>query len=152
ISPFEAQGPPIDSLFPEFSYLTISGDSVDLKLLKEKVVVINIWFVGCKGCKQEEPYLKKITESHQDDSEVVFLGFCMSKPDKIIKYLEKNGEIGYQNISLSRDEVLERFDVVMSPTHFVIKAGVLKAKYTGPIMPETKSLEWLSAEINKWKN
>ena len=147
----EPQGPPDNSTFPQFDYLTIDGDSISSEDLTDKIVIVNIWFVGCTGCKQEEPYLRKVTEQFQNDDEIVFLGFCMTKPDRIKRYLEKNGEIGYKNISLNRDEVKEKYSVVMSPTHFLIKNGVLMAKHTGPIVPG-QTLEWFEEEIKKLKN
>jgi len=57
---FESQGPPDNSSFPQFDYATIDGDSVSSKDLADKIVIVNIWFVGCSGCKQEEPYLRKV--------------------------------------------------------------------------------------------
>lgn len=148
---FEAQGPADNSIFPQFDYMTIDGDSISSEELKDKIVIVNIWFVGCTGCKQEEPYLRKITQQYQDDEAIVFLGFCMTKPDRINRYLEKNGEIGYKNISLSREEVEQKYKARMSPTHFLIKNGVLMAKYTGPIVPG-KTLEWFEEEIKKLRN
>ncbi|MFN4000478.1 TlpA family protein disulfide reductase [Algoriphagus sp.] len=148
----EPQGPPDNSIFPQFDYVTIDGDSISSKDLADKIVIINIWFVGCTGCKQEEPYLRKVTQKYQDDDDIVFLGFCMTKPDRIRRYLEKNGEIGYQNISLSRDEVEKKYSIRMSPTHFLIKNGVLVAKLTGPITPELKTLDWFEEQIRKLKN
>lgn len=148
----EPQGPPENSIFPKFSYETIDGVSISSENLKNKIVVVNIWFVGCKGCKQEEPYLKKVTEYYEGDDDVIFLGLCMSKPDRINEYLEKNGEIGYSNISIDRKEVEENYKVRMSPTHFLIKNGVLMVKYTGPITPAGNKLQWFSEEIQKLKN
>jgi thiol-disulfide isomerase/thioredoxin len=146
------QGPPNNSFFPDFKYVSIDGDSINSSDLEDKIVIVNIWFVGCKGCKQEEPYLRKVTEEYQGDEEVVFLGFCMSKPERIKNYLEQNGEIGYTNISLSREEVEKKYKVKSSPTHFFIKNGVLINKYTGPIVAQNKSLSWFQEEIRKLKN
>lgn len=147
----EPQGPPDNSTFPQFDYVTIDGDSINSENLADKIVIVNIWFVGCTGCKQEEPYLRKVTQHYQDDEDIVFLGFCMTKPDRIKRYLERNGEIGYKNISMNRDEVEKKYSVRLSPTHFLIKNGVLMAKLTGPITPELKTLEWFEKEIRKLK-
>lgn len=148
----EPQGPSDNSIFPEFDYVTINGDSIRSEDLADKIVIVNIWFVGCSGCKQEEPYLRKVTELYQNDEDIVFLGFCMTKPERIKRYLEKNGEIGYTNISLGREEVKEKYGVVLSPTHFLIKNGILMAKLTAPIIPELKTLDWFEDEIRKLKN
>ena len=151
-SGFDPQGPRDNSIFPEFDYVTVDGDSISSDELADKIVVVDIWFVGCSGCRQEEPYLKKVTESYQGNENIVFLGFCMSSPDKIKRYHEKFGEIGYTNVSLSREEVEETYGVRLLPTHFFIKNGVLQSKYTGPIIPEKKSLQWFEEEIRKLEN
>lgn len=144
------QGPEVGGIFPDFEYETLEGEKVDLASLSDKVIVINTWFVGCSGCKAEEPYLTKLTEQYKDNPNVVFLAFAMSSPNKIQRYLEKNGDYGYQQVSLSRKEMLDKYTVVISPSHFIIKDGVLIAKYIGsPMIPNYSNLELFKEEIKK---
>ncbi|WP_373496157.1 peroxiredoxin family protein [Aquiflexum sp.] len=144
------QGPEIEEVFPDFDYVTLAGNQVSLSSFSDKVVVINVWFVGCTGCKQEEPTLKKITDKYKDRDDVVFLAFAMSNPNKIEKYLQKNGDYGYQQISLTRQEVKEKFGVIISPSHFVIKDGILLSKFIGtPLIPYTSGLDLFQEGIGK---
>ncbi|MCH7411382.1 TlpA family protein disulfide reductase [Belliella sp. DSM 111904] len=143
------QGPEVGEKFPDFNLVTIDGDEISLAQMKEKVVVLNGWFVGCTGCKQEEPYLKEITKQFMGSNQVVFVGLAMSSPNRIRNYLSKRGDYGYLQVSVSRKEMEENFDIILSPSHFIIKNGVLIAKYTGPLVSIVPEYEWFKEEIAK---
>ncbi|MCH7398766.1 redoxin domain-containing protein [Belliella sp. DSM 107340] len=146
----EDQGPEVGSMFPDFEYETLDGEKVALGSYSDKVVVINTWFVGCSGCKVEEPYLAKLTEEYKDNDSVVFIALAMSSPNKIQRYLERNGDYGYLQVSVPRKEILEKYRVVISPSHFIVKDGVLVAKYIGsPMVPHYSNLELFREEIEK---
>jgi peroxiredoxin len=149
----EDQGPEVGSIFPDFEYETLEGEKVNLASLSDKVIVINTWFVGCSGCKAEEPYLAKLTEEYKDNDNVVFIALAMSSPNKIQRYLERNGDYGYHQVSVPRKEILEKYRVVISPSHFIVKNGVLIAKYIGsPMVPHYSNLELFKEEIGKAGN
>ncbi|MTI21691.1 TlpA family protein disulfide reductase [Fulvivirga sp. RKSG066] len=131
----ENQGPDVGEPFPIYNYITLDGDSINSETFTDRTILLNIWFVGCKGCKQEEPTLKELTKQFQDDN-ILFISLCMSKPERIRKYIEKNDDFGYKIISTNRKEVENRYSVVASPTHFLIKNGVLIDKHTGPFSPK----------------
>lgn len=146
----EDQGPQVGGEFPDFLYETLDGVEFDFSSIKGEVVVINIWFVGCTGCKQEEPYLKEVAQKYKHRGDVIFLGFAMSSPSKIRKYLDKNGDYGFHQISLTRKEVKEKFNVVISPSHFIIKDGKLLSKFIGaPLVPHTSALNLFQEELEK---
>ncbi|WP_310100089.1 redoxin domain-containing protein [Algoriphagus sp. 4150] len=69
--------------FPEFEFVDLEGNKTDYKDLKDKLIILNTWFVGCKGCKEEEENLKQLTEEFKDRKDIVFLSFAMSSPQKI---------------------------------------------------------------------
>ena len=47
---------------PQFKSNTISGKEFDLSQIKDTVIVLNFWFIQCKACKPEIPYLNKLLE------------------------------------------------------------------------------------------
>ncbi len=83
---YSPQGPERGSVFPDFNFTDIHGDTIAFHTKKDKVVVINIWFVGCTGCKQEEPQLKRLVSSFETNDEVEFISFCMSNEGRINRY------------------------------------------------------------------
>lgn len=131
------QGPVIGNEFPLMDYLSLDWKVIPVESLKNKTLVINIWYVGCKDCKQEEPFLSKLSAYFKENDEVLFLSYSMSHEDKTRKYIEKYGDFGYQTMLMKREEVENKFNVVTSPTHFIIKNGVLLEKFTYPVANES---------------
>jgi hypothetical protein len=142
------QGPAIGNEFPLMDYLSMDWEVIPVESLKNKTLIINIWYVGCKSCQQEEPFLSKLSAFFKENDEILFLSFSMSHEDKTRKYLEKNGDFGYQTMLMKRDEVENKFSVVTSPTHFVIKNGILIEKFTYPVDHES-IFNWFKQRITE---
>jgi len=143
---FRIQGPTMGKPFPIDTFQTLSGEKIDRDFFIGKTVVLNVWYVGCKGCKQEEPYLKRLTSKFEENEEVYFLGISMSKEVKVRKHFEKNGNFGYETALMERKEVEEKYGVYTSPTHFIVKDGILVEKFTMPIAFE-ELLIWFETRI-----
>ena len=47
---YQESYPLLGRQFSEFKFLTLKGKSISSKKLKDKVVVINAWFLACKPC------------------------------------------------------------------------------------------------------
>ncbi|WP_373492804.1 TlpA family protein disulfide reductase [Aquiflexum sp.] len=131
------QGPAIGNNFPLVDYLSLDWELIPVESLKNKTLVIKIWYVGCKGCKQENPFLSKLTNSLMENDDVLFLSYSMSHEDKTRKYFDKNGDFGYETMLMKKAEVENKFNVATSPTHFIIKNGVLIEKFTYPVADES---------------
>jgi len=141
-----SQGLPIGSKLPEFDYVDIEGNKLEYSELKEKLIVLNTWFVGCTGCKQEEENLKMLTGELKGRDDIVFLSFAMSSPQKIERYFSRRGDFGYKTASLDRKWVKESFNIELSPTHYIIKDGVLVELISMPIS-EPQLLDWYKKRI-----
>ena len=139
-------GLPIGSEFPEFDYIDLDGNKLEYTDIKDKLIVLNSWFVGCSGCKQEEEYLKKLTEDFKDRNNIVFLSFAMSTPQKIERYFSKRGDFGYKTASVDKKWVSENFKIELSPTHYIIKDGILVELISIPIF-SSELLDWYKNRI-----
>ncbi|MEP0711840.1 redoxin domain-containing protein [Algoriphagus sp.] len=115
----------IGSEFPEFEFIDLTGDSLKNDDFENKLIVLNTWFVGCTGCKQEEENLKMLTEEFKDRDDIIFLSFAMSSPQKIERYFAKRGDFGYKTASVDRKWISENLKIELSPTHYIIKDGIL---------------------------
>lgn len=145
------EGPRIGSEFPDISNFEFDGKKFSSEYLKDKLVIINIWFVGCTGCKQEEPFLKKLTEEFAENEEVLFLSLAMSSTQKVERYFSKKGSFGYQTASVDRKWVKENMNIITSPTHFIVKKGVLKEKITLPLA-QKEIISWYKERISYYLN
>ncbi len=139
-------GLPIGTEFPQFDYIDIDGNKLEYSDIKDKLIVLNTWFVGCTGCKQEEEYLIKLTDELKDREDIVFLSFAMSSPPKIERYFAKRGDFGYKTASVDSKWVEENFNIKLSPTHYIIKDGILVELISIPISAP-QLLEWYKSKI-----
>lgn len=85
-----------------------SGKTVDLGLLKGKVIFLNFWATWCPPCIAEMPSINKLYEQYKNDKEVVFI---MVDADndfaKAQKYMDrKNYKMPVYSLSSNIPEVL----------------------------------------------
>ena len=72
----------------ELAGKTLSGEAFDLKQLRGKVVVLDVWASWCAPCRSETPRLKQLWEKHRDDGKIVFVGInCDVQLDPARKYV-----------------------------------------------------------------
>ncbi|WP_157198624.1 TlpA family protein disulfide reductase [Mariniradius saccharolyticus] len=143
---FRTQGPKVGNVFPFGFEKTIEGEQIENTALSNKTVLVKIWFVGCTGCVQEELFLKDVRDSFSGNPEVLFLGICMSSPEKAMRYIKKKSDFGYKTVHLNRKEVEMKYGVVTSPTHFIVKDGIVAEKFTLPVFNK-EIANWLTNRI-----
>lgn len=73
---------------PEFVAQTLDGQTVNLKDLQGKVVVLTFWSTRCAICHAEIPKLNQIVERYKGQ-EVAFLALTMENEAKVNPYLRK---------------------------------------------------------------
>jgi thiol-disulfide isomerase/thioredoxin len=56
---------------PHFTGYKLDGSSVDETFFKDKVILLNFMFIGCRGCMQELPDLAKLEQSGFKDFMIV---------------------------------------------------------------------------------
>lgn len=118
----------------DFSITDIYEKKYSLKELKEKVIVMNFWFVECKPCVMEIPELNKLVEKYSG-KDVVFLGFATNDKPVIENFLKK--QIFNYSIVPSSREVADRYEVNAFPTHIVIDKNSNISFYAMGLNPTT---------------
>ena len=73
---------------PEFTAQTLDGQTVNLKDLQGKVVVLTFWSTKCAICHAEIPKLNHIVERYRGQ-DVAFLALTMENEAKVNPYLQK---------------------------------------------------------------
>jgi peroxiredoxin len=130
-----------------FSVTDINGNKYDLDQLKEKVVVLNFWFAGCKPCIMEMPELNKLVDEFKG-KDVDFLGLSTDSAERIVSFL-KTKEFKY-NLVPECKKIAESYYVQGFPTHVVIdKDSIIKLYESGL---NSNTVENVETEINKQLN
>lgn len=87
----------IGDTVPDFTLTTFEGETIALKDLRGKVVLINFWASWCKPCEEEAADLEAAWRYYQPRGDVIFLGVdYVDTPTKARAYLEKF-DITYPN-------------------------------------------------------
>lgn len=136
---------------PQMKLTALDGKIIDTKDLRGKIVVYNLWFVGCPPCREEIPKLNEIVDEFAG-KDVVFIGMSSSSKADIDNYLKKN-PFKYQVIPNSAALMLTSFGEAASdgslniafPMHIVVnRQGVIQVKQSG-----MKGVEAVRQELRK---
>jgi peroxiredoxin len=140
------------STIPNFVALDMNGNRVELATLRGKVVVINLWFIGCPNCMDEIKQLNQLVDDYKGKSDVVFLGLAASRKDDLQKFLVKN-PFNYTILPNAQMIILAKFGTpdktgeinVPFPMHYVLdRDGRVVVKEQG-----VKGVEAVRNELKK---
>lgn len=127
-------GMDIGSKFPSIELTSLNGQKKDLSKIEDKIIVVNYWFVGCKGCKEEKEFLKVITKYFEGNDLVEFVSITPSKASKVNSYISKSGDFGYPVYLQSGFKGVEKnFNIRSYPHHQIIVNGIIVEKFAIPI-------------------
>lgn len=129
---------------PDFSATDLKGNVIHLTDFKGKLVVINIWGIGCGPCVAEMPELNKLVKQYSNQPNIVFLGITSDKTDRLIKFL-KIRQYDYKVLN-NANNIAEKFNTNSLPVHIVIgKQGEILSRSIGA---RTDITNYLQSIIN----
>ncbi len=132
----------VGALAPAYATLALDGDSVSLAHMRGRVVLLNVWATWCHPCRDEIPELQAIHTRYQARGmELVGVSVDTDGNDGAIREFMKEFKMTYPVWRDPDERVLSQFLVIGVPATFLIdKAGVMRWRKTGPIMPGDTSL------------
>ncbi|MEN0046711.1 MAG: TlpA disulfide reductase family protein [Bacteroidota bacterium] len=68
---------------------TTSGKIYSFDSLDSKVIVLNFWNIGCRGCEMERPFLNQLQKDYQFRDDVIFWSITLNEKEKIEDFLER---------------------------------------------------------------
>ena len=75
---------------PSFTARAMDGSVISMDKLRGKIVVVNLWYVGCEGCVAEIKHLNKLVDEYKGSKDVVFLAPAASTKPQIENFFKKN--------------------------------------------------------------
>jgi len=131
---FRKGGFEIGAQYPKVSLYSLDSTVFNTSDLENKITLINYWFVGCKGCLQEEAFLEEVSEYFSDDNRVQFISITTSPPLEVQAYLEKHGGFGFPIYTLAGFRAAKKeFKVRTFPHSQIVVDGMVVEKFTAPI-------------------
>lgn len=139
----------VDSLLnkqaPDFQVVTLDSITYSLENMKDKVVILNFWFMACYPCVRELPDLNKVVEKYAG-KEVVFLAISVQDKAENLRIFLKRKPFLYKIVAKNK-EIVDKFNVNLFPANLVIdktgKIVFIKVGY------DEKISELLSEAIDK---
>jgi cytochrome c biogenesis protein CcmG/thiol:disulfide interchange protein DsbE len=127
---------------PAYVSQTMSGDSISLASLKDKVVLLNVWATWCHPCRTEIPELKAIQARYGSRGlELVGVSVDAEGNDDGIRDFMKEFDMQYPVWRDPGERVSTQFLVIGVPATFLIdRKGILRWRKTGPIAPNDTAL------------
>lgn len=138
---------------PDFTSMTIDGESISLEKLKDKIVVINFWFTSCAPCIAEMPTLNKLVEEFKE-SDVAFIAFARDNESELNSFLAKR-TFNFKIVA-SANDIVELYCVGIFgwPASIVIdKSGIVRKITSGAFTDEraeTQMFDILHPVIKKY--
>ncbi|MGI8618609.1 MAG: TlpA family protein disulfide reductase [Gemmatimonadaceae bacterium] len=132
----------VGSPVPEYSAVSLSGDSVSLAAQRGKVVILNVWATWCHPCRDEIPELQAIHEKYAARGlELVGVSVDTEGADNVIREFMRDFNMTYPVWRDPGERVSAQFHIVGVPATFLIdREGVLRWRKTGPIQPGDETL------------
>lgn len=123
-----------------FKYITFNNDSINLKNLNGKYVLLDFWETWCGHCIFALPEIQKMQDKYQND--LVVIGITTENKTQVEKLLKKNN-IKYPNIFADK-QILIDYNLQNRPTYFLLdKNGKIIEHTLGDLLKITSALEAL---------
>lgn len=122
----------------------INGEKFDLKTDKNKIYVLNFWFINCPPCKQEIPELNELVQKYKDNTDVVFLAIALDEKYELKQFLKT---MPFLYHIVEGRFYANKYGVQSFPTHVVIgKDGLVKFHTMGLA---SNTVYWINKTIKE---
>ncbi len=137
---------------PDFTLVSITGDTVKLSRLRGKVVLLDFWGIGCGPCYQLMPVIERFYQAHKNDLYIYGIESWNNTSEDISLTLSQYGWT-YPCL-VGSSEVSKLYAVTGVPSMFIMdKKGNIRFTHVG-FAPGKGSaeemydkLEWLLEEL-----
>lgn len=123
---------------PNFQLSTVNTEqeSLSLKELEGKGVMLNFWATYCKPCKDEMPYMQELYPKYQEKG-VEIVGVNLDQSQLVIEQFLNEHDITFPIVHDKRDQVMRAYSVGPLPaTFFISPDGKVVRKVIGPLTLE----------------
>jgi peroxiredoxin len=75
--------------YPDFDFITSTGQRISSASCKGKIVFINLWFESCAPCRAEFPALNALYQAFRNDTAFIMIGLARETSEKLTGLLDK---------------------------------------------------------------
>jgi peroxiredoxin len=129
----------------ELTLTDIKGEVHSIETLKDKIILIDFWFINCGPCIKEIPDLNKLKAEFEMD-EVEWFAVTYDPKEKVERFLERL-KFDYTIVPDSK-HLTDRFDIRFYPTTLIIDEN-RKIVYTGKFGTMNGRVNEIREALNK---
>lgn len=126
---------------PTFTLATFTGtpggrpDTVSLRALRGKIVVLNFWASWCLACRDEHSALLVVGSAYRDTADVKFYGVLYNdSPENGRQWIQQMGGDSYPSLLDPGSKIAIDYGLYGVPeTYFIGRDGKVAFKQTGPV-------------------
>ncbi len=118
-------------LAPDFTLLTLEGDTLRLSALRGQRVVLNFWATWCPPCRAEMPAFEKAYQRYRDQGLIIVAVNEAEDPTVVAAFRNELG-LTFPIVLDTRMEVGEQYRVRFLPTtYFIAPDGTIIERVEG---------------------
>lgn len=140
-------GTSIGELAPDFTAITLEGETIRLSDYRGKIVMINDFATWCGPCLLETPHLVELYDARQDEIEIIALNM-QENESEVADYQSQFG-IRYPLVMDPNGELTEEIyrPIGLPTSWFIDSDGVVRYVHSGPLT--APMLEEVMVAINE---
>jgi len=125
-------GTTVGNLAPDFTGTTLDGETIRLRDLRGKVVLVNDFASWCGPCLVETPHLVKVFNANAED--VVIIGLNMQESEDAVITYRDDFAVTYPLVLDPDGRLTEIYKPIGLPTSwFIDPDGVVRYVHVGPM-------------------
>ena len=136
------RAPEVGAIAPQYSAVTLAGDSVSLADLEGEVVLLNVWATWCIPCQEEIPALQRLHEQYSGQGlRIVGVSVDALGEEQNVKEFAESFGVGYDVWLDPAERVISTFRVLGVPnTYLIDRGGRVLWKHIGPVVDDDPGL------------
>ena len=140
---YKMEGMPL----PDFNFVDLDKNVYNKETTKDKIVIINCWFVRCTPCAEEMPSLNLLTKRYEKRKDILFIALAWDPAEDIRNFLKKT-TFKYAIVPDKEDYLENTLNIIGYPTQLIInrQGMIVKVIESNKISELTDALK---KEINK---
>jgi peroxiredoxin len=109
----------VGDIAPDFELKDVNGSYVSLNSLRGKKLLVNMWWIKCKGCREEMSLFQEIHEKWSKEG-VIVLAINVYDRDEVIRAYAQNNKLSFM-LLVDQDKKLNQSYIICGvPTTFFI--------------------------------
>lgn len=106
-------------ILPDFNFVDLENNLYNIETAKDKIIVLNCWFVECQPCVAEIPSLNQLVKQLGKRKDILFIALTIDSAAVIRKFLNKN-TFKYAIVPDKEDYLRNKLNIIAYPTHLII--------------------------------